>query len=410
VRVTETARLPERFRQVAEGLDAGGRRRLAAAPLDVVLARSGGGTRGLDDDEERRLDRRFWLPQARTFDVAGLVSAGPGLPEAEVDRLLGASPKVVATSSSRVFDSLGVRASQAFDGNKDTAWIPAGHGKGEWVEATFPRRTLDHVVIHQDVPKGLKGVNAVSAVELSLDGGPPIRARLNLGTRINFPKRQVQRLRLTITEVIGLGGQVRISEIEAGDVRVDATNRPGADLAGCVEVAEVDGAPLRVELDGTLDQVSKGEDVGLRPCGGDRLRLDAGEHQVRAAPGWLVDLLHLSSGGEGGGADPAAPPRVTVTGSGSSRTELTAEAARAPYYLVLGQGYDRRWRATMDGQPLGPPVLVDGYSTGWRVSDTRPHRFVVEFAPQRAATASLLATLAAVAIVVALLLWRRRAP
>jgi len=64
----------------------------------------------------------------------------------------------------------------------------------------------------------------------------------------------------------------------------------------------------------------------------------------------------------------------------------------------------------MDGQPLGPPVLVDGYSIGWRVSDTRPHRFVVEFAPQRAVTASLLATVAALAIVAALLLRRRRTP
>jgi len=411
VRVTETARLPERFRQVVEGLDAGARRRLAAVPLDVVLARAAGGTRGPDDDEERRLDRRFWLPQARTFDVAGLAAAGPGLPEADVDRLLGASPKVVASSSSRVFDSLGVRASQAFDGNKDTAWIPAGHGIGEWVEVTFPRRTLDHVVIHQDVPKGLKGVDAVSAVELSLDGGPPIRARLHLGTRINFPKREVHRLRLTITEVVGLGGQVRISELEAGGVRVDATNRPGTDLAGCVELAEVDGVPLRVELDGTLDQVVKGEAVGVRPCGGDPLRLDAGEHHLRAAPGWLIDLLQLSSDGERhADAEPAAAPRVTVTASGSTRTELATEAARAPYYLVLGQGYDRRWRASMDGQPLGPPVLVDGYSIGWRVSDTRPHRFVVEFAPQRAVTASLLATVVALAIVATLLLRRRRTP
>jgi arabinofuranan 3-O-arabinosyltransferase len=411
VKVTETARLPERFRRVVEGLDAGGRRRLAAAPLDVVLARAAGGTRGLDDDEERELGRRFWLPQARTFDLAGLASAGPGLPEAVVDRLLGASSRVVASSSSRAFDGLGVRASQAFDGNKDTAWIPAGHGTGEWIEATFPRRTLDHVVIHQDVPKGLKGVDAVAAVELSLDGGPPIRARLNLGTRIDFPKREVRRLRLTITKVIGLGGQVRVSEIEAGRVRVDATNRPGGDLAGCVELAEVDGVPLRVKLDGTLDQLTKGDPLELRGCGGDRLRLDAGEHHLLAAPGWLIDLLHLSSDGEGGSAaEPVAAPRVTVTASGSTRTELATEPARAPYYLVVGQGYDRRWRASMDGQPLGPPILVDGYSIGWRVSDPGPHRFIVEFGPQRAVTVSMLATLAALTVVVALLLRGRRTP
>jgi arabinofuranan 3-O-arabinosyltransferase len=92
-----------------------------------------------------------------------------------------------------------------------------------------------------------------------------------------------------------------------------------------------------------------------------------------------------------------------VTSSGAARTELAAEPAAAPYYLVAGQGYDRRWRATMDGQPLGPPELLDGWSIGWRISDLRPHRFAVEFGPQRPATASLLATLAALAVVVALL-------
>jgi arabinofuranan 3-O-arabinosyltransferase len=99
-----------------------------------------------------------------------------------------------------------------------------------------------------------------------------------------------------------------------------------------------------------------------------------------------------------------------VTSSGASRTELAAEPATAPWYLVPGQGYDRRWRATMDGQPLGPPGLLDGWSIGWRVSDPRPHRFAVEFAPQRPANASLAATLAALAVVAALLVrgrwWR----
>ena len=87
---------------------------------------------------------------------------------------------------------------------------------------------------------------------------------------------------------------------------------------------------------------------------------------------------------------------------------LTAEPATGPWYLVPGQGYDRRWRATMDGQPLGPPELLDGYSIGWRVSDPGPHRFVVSFGPQRPATASLVATLAALAVVAALLLAGRR--
>ena len=105
-----------------------------------------------------------------------------------------------------------------------------------------------------------------------------------------------------------------------------------------------------------------------------------------------------------------AAPRVTVTSSGAARTELAAEPAAAPYHLVAGQGYDRRWRATMDGRPLGPPELLDGWSIGWRISDLGPHRFAVEFGPQRPATLSLVATLAALAVAGALLVrgrwWR----
>jgi arabinofuranan 3-O-arabinosyltransferase len=420
VRVAETAVLPGSFRRLAEGLDAAGRQRLASAPLDVVLARAAGATRGLDDDEERALDRRFWLPGARAFDLSGLAVPGPDLAEPALDRLLGASPEVTARSSSRAFDGLGVRASQAFDGNRDTAWIPAGRGPGEWVEASFPARRLDHVVVRQDVPKGLKGVDAATAAELSLDGGRPVRARLGQGaTRIPFPAQRVRRLRLTITDVVGLGGQVRISEVQAGPVRVDAANRPGGRLRGCVALAELDGAPVRARLEGTLDQLAKGQPLRFEGCGGP-LRLGPGDHYLRSAPGWLVDLLRLASpgreiplvggGDQGPGPDPTSAPRVTVTSSGAARTELTAEPAAAPWYLVAGQGYDRRWRATMDGQPLGPPQLLDGWSVGWRISDPRPHRFAVEFGPQRPATASLAATLAALAVVAALLVrgrwWR----
>jgi arabinofuranan 3-O-arabinosyltransferase len=418
VRVAETAVLPGRFRRLVESLDAAGRQRLASAPLDVVLARAAGATRGLDDDEERALDRRFWLPGTRAFGLSGLAVPGPDLPEPELDRLLGASPAVTARSSSRAFDGVGVRASQAFDGNRDTAWIPAGRGPGEWIEATFPARRLDHVVVRQDVPRGLKGVDAATAAELSLDGGRPVRARLRQGaTRIRFPAQTVRRLRLTITDVVGLGGQVRISELQAGRVRVGAANRPGGRLRGCVALAELDGAPVRARLQGTLDQLAKGQPLRFEGCG-DPLRLGPGDHQLRSAPGWLVDLLHLASPGREvpavgqtpDGPEAPPPPRLTVTSSGAARTELAAEPAAAPWYLVAGQGYDRRWRATMDGQPLGPPELLDGWSIGWRISDPGPHRFAVEFGPQGPATASLVATLAALAVVGALLVrgrwWR----
>jgi arabinofuranan 3-O-arabinosyltransferase len=90
---------------------------------------------------------------------------------------------------------------------------------------------------------------------------------------------------------------------------------------------------------------------------------------------------------------------------------IHAAAASGPYYLVAGQGYDRRWRATMDGRPLGPPLLLDGYSVGWRITDPRPHRFEVAFAPQRAAGWALAASTAGLILVAVLLAgWRPGRP
>jgi arabinofuranan 3-O-arabinosyltransferase len=216
---------------------------------------------------------------------------------------------------------------------------------------------------------------------------------------------------LTLTEVSG-PGQVRISEIGAG-VRVPSP-AGSSRLPGCVPIAAVDGVPLRVALGGTLDQLTRGQTLPLRPCGPE-LTLAAGDHQLDSATGWLVDLLALRSDPAGAaGAAPSAPPeapRLTVDSSSLSGASITTEPAREPFYLVLGQGYDPRWVASIDGQPLGPPRVLDGYSVGWRISDPRGHRITVSFGPQRWATLSLLASLAGLALVLALLLtplWLRR--
>jgi arabinofuranan 3-O-arabinosyltransferase len=410
--VSEGVRLAGRLRELLGSLDDRARQRLAATPLDVVLARADGDPTRPDDDEERALDRSFWLPDDRSLAPSGLIRFGPGLADSTIDQLAGASGPVVAESSSRAFDGLGVRASQALDGDPDTAWVPAGRGVGEWIDLRFPSRALDHVTVTQIVPRGLVGVDTATEAELSLDGGPPRRAALRAGTsRIEFPRQRVSRLRLTLAKVVGPGSQVRISGIDAGGARIPQV--PGSTrLRPCAPLASVDGKPLELTIGGTLDQLSRGDTLPLRACQGGSFRLGAGDHRLQTAPGWQVDLLDLRSdpAGAAAGAQVPPPPRTSLLSSSASRTTLSTEAAQGPYYLVLGQGYDPRWQGTIDGQPLGPPRVIDGYSVGWRIADRRPHQIAIEFQPQRWATASLAASLAALALVLALLLvpwWRR---
>jgi arabinofuranan 3-O-arabinosyltransferase len=412
VQVSQGVRLAGRLRELLGSLDDRARQRLAATPLDVVLARADGDPSRSDDDEERALDRSFWLPDARTLEPSGLIRLGPGLGDSEIDRLAGASDKVVADSSSRAFDGIGVRASQALDGDSDTAWVPAGRGVGEWIDVRFPSRTLDHVTVTQIVPRGMVGVDTATGAQLSLDGGPPRNVTLRSGTSVlRFPRQRVSRLRLTLTKVVGPGSQVRISGIDAGGARIPPM-AGSTRLRPCMPLASIDGKPIELTIAGTLEQLSRGDALPLRACSSSTLKLGAGDHRLVTPPGWLVELLDLRSdpGGAAAAAKVPPPPRISLLSSSASRTTLATEAGQGPYYLVTGQGYDPRWRATIDGQPLGPPAVIDGYSVGWRISDRGPHRIAIEFAPQRWATASLAASLLALAVVLAVLLvpwWRR---
>jgi arabinofuranan 3-O-arabinosyltransferase len=403
VKVRQVARLPQTLRRLAVALAPADRARLDAAPIDVVLTRAAGEAGDRFHDEERALDRELWLPAGRAFAVNGLAAAGPGLPDPVVDRLAGAPGKVVASSSSRFFDEVGARASQALDGDPDSAWVPDGRGPGEWIELRLPGKRLDHVDVLQSVPKGLVGVDAITAAEVSVNGGEPFLVNLKQGkSRVDFPATRIRRLRLTIDRVAGLGGQVRISELRAGPARIPAAPRSRR-LQGCVELATVDGEPLGVRLDGTVGDLAAGKALSVRGCGGP-LRLDAGDHRVRSSPGWLVNLLGLSSPAPGSrAAPPPASAVVAVTERSAAGMTIRAGAAAGPYYLVAGQGYDRRWRATMDGRSLGPPLLLDGYSVGWRITDPRPHRFEVAFGPQRAARWAFLASAAGLVLVAVLL-------
>ena len=287
--------------------------------------------------------------------------------------------------------------------------MPDGRGPGEWIELRLPGERLDHVDVLQSVPKGLVGVDAITAAEVSVNGGEPFLVNLKQGrTRVDFPKTRVRRLRLTIDRVAGLGGQVRISELTAGRARIPAA--PGSRrLRGCVELARVDGDPLQVRLAGTVGDLAAGEALPVSGCDGP-LRLGAGDHRVRSSPGWLVDLLGLSSPAPGSRLAPLpAPAALRVTERSPAGMTVHAGRAGGPYYLVVGQGYDRRWQATMDGRPLGPPLLLDGYSVGWRITDQRPHRFEVAFAPQRMAGWAFAASAAGLVLVVVLLSgWRPR--
>jgi arabinofuranan 3-O-arabinosyltransferase len=412
VKVTETVRLPRRFQQLVSHLDADSRDLVARAPLDVVLDRQGDPNAPYKD-EEPTLNRKFWLPDGRSFTLSGRLARGPDLPDDVVDRLVGTTPAgVAARSSSRLRGDLSYRASQAADGNPLTAWTPGSRKPGEWIQLDFPSRTVDHVTVSQLTADGSTGADMAYATgaELSFDGGAPVDVQLGPGTTtIPIPPREAHSLRLRVTSTGGSGQQPRISELQVGGVLVPQTN-PLSPLTGCTQIATVDGRPVLGRFHGTLGQLNKYFDrileVPVTTCDDQPLVLGGGSHEIRSAPGWLIDTLRLASPGTEAPKSRPAPPTVRVDpdtgiGRGTGMT-IRVAAANAPYYLMLGQGYDPRWTATLDGHPLGPPILTDGYSVGWRIDEPGAHQLTIGYQPHRVAVAADLASLLALIVVLML--------
>jgi hypothetical protein len=218
-----------------------------------------------------------------------------------------------------------------------------------------------------------------------------------------------RRFRLDVLDArFRAGTPARIRQRRAvgiGEVR-PAAGVPGLPHTGRVElpcgIARVDVGGRTYRLRATVDRaaIDAGRPIRLRGCG--RLALPARDVALTGSTGPLrVDGLRLTS------PAPAPVARVALAGGGSvldagredhgGRTGVRVDV-RGPSYLVLGQSYDRGWRARCDGRDLGAPVPLDGYANGWPV-DRGCRAVTFAYGPQRLADAGYVVSgLACVAL------------
>lgn len=375
---------------------------LRAASVDVLLRRRASSPGTALDDEEPRLARDLTLPDARRMTMTGTVRITGTTPDAVLERLLGRDAAVTAAASSRAPDAPATRATAAVDvtraGRPDlrTAWVPADPVVGEWVEIRFPRRQLrsgDRLTVTQDASPGAA---AVTRARVEVAGGAGYDVQLGPGAvAVPLPTGPADRIRLTALERVG-EGTVRVQDLSLRAVR--SAERPSSAVPpragpGCLTVAELDGAPLRVRPTGTGAELAAGLPVPFAACSGRPASFAPGVHRLRPVADWAVDRLQLRDVTP----RPAPGARVEASVEVFSDTErrVRTVGTGTAYYVVAGTGLDQGWTATADGRDLGPAQLLDGYSAGWFVADGAAHIVTIRYAPAGRATAAAGFSLAA---------------
>ena len=368
-------------------------------------------------DAERYIDRTIFAPTARSYTSDAWLDPAVDAPDSALDRLAGAPRAVTFDSSSRFHDQARYRASSAFDGRADTAWV------GVWVrpEAALPwiswTTSRPRTVSRLRLAAPQLPVRHPTLVQLSWRGGatPPLSVMADGAVVLPRPAH-ARAFRLTILAAQFPPGVTRrqrtaravgIASLSVPGLAAVDVPRQGPLRAACGSVRIQAGAHIvPLEPYGTIAQLDAGQPLPARACGGS-VALGSGIQEIRSLPGpFSVDLLRLHSAPPAPAAVPAPPAGAsaaagtppsplgggTVTDSGHlGRSSVTGVrvALSGPSWLVLGESFDRGWRATCDGRSLGLPQVVDGYADGW-LAPANCRSVAFSFAPQSGVRVSYL--------------------
>jgi arabinofuranan 3-O-arabinosyltransferase len=423
--------------------------RLRANPQEVVRS-----------DEEPWLARVVDVPTERRFGLAADARLAAGVPDEQIDALLGIPDAdgggITASTGSRLPGAIQHRASAAVDGDPATFWMPAYEaGDARWLELTLPEEvTIDALDVtmlsdgRHSVPEDATIVadGDITTQRTMLFGAVQDTEGENSTTTVHttFPELTGRTFKITfgetrnVTTIDWYGERPIALPIGVAEVGIPGfTIDPPDDQfdSGCrADLISIDGEPVPVRVHGsTADAVARRQ-LAVEPCGGEGLdgadlALTAGEHVLTTTPGLEsgidIDAVALTSAAGGDALDPAAwtdvPPRtaptLAVTADGAVSATVTVDDLTEDAWLVLGQSHSEGWTASVEGgEDLGSPTLVDGFANGWRLDadDLGPGPVTIhlEWAPQRviwwAIGLSVVGVVACLAVVAVSLVRGRR--
>ncbi|HWL44623.1 MAG TPA: alpha-(1-_3)-arabinofuranosyltransferase family protein [Ilumatobacter sp.] len=333
------------------------------------------------DDPEPTLVREFALPQQRVFTVTPTVRLDARAGDEQLAGLLNWPAYATSRVGGRP-DHAGVAA---IDGDPSTSWV-TGFGDAT---ATLVIGEVTEPVTELTVTQPPGRFTRATALELTAADGQTRTVVLapdasGVARAVVEPPLPAGQLALTIagTEPEStidrrFGDRfelpVAISEVALAGLPALPDYTEATALTECLPIVAIGDATFDVALTTQPDParpswLGSAELVAL-PCGhsADRtIELAAGSHLVTAADAGVpvqLDRLVL--------AQPFTPapatPSVTVDGAGRRDRELAVTGCPDGCWVILGEGYNQAWQASVGGTDLGPPTLLDGGFTGWWV-------------------------------------------
>jgi arabinofuranan 3-O-arabinosyltransferase len=224
-------------------------------------------------------------------------------------------------------------------------------------------------------------------VRLSFAGGRTPPLHVGRGGSVVLPRGVRSRsFRLDVLAAAGSSRPaVALAEVTGGGVPRVRVPRSGKVRGRCGDLAgSAAGRRLALRPQGSVAALDAGSPLRARACR--PVALPAGQVVLHIGPGVLRPLI-LGLG------SPAPSPivraarlagRVTDPGHmGRGSYKDVRVQVSEPSWLVLGESYNRGWRAECDGRSLGAPSVIDAFANGWRVSPGCT-RVSLTFGPQKA--------------------------
>ncbi|CAM5376435.1 alpha-(1-_3)-arabinofuranosyltransferase domain-containing protein [Streptomyces viridochromogenes] len=411
VRVTRMLRLPTD----AEG---------SPADAEIVsLSRAADPTGLSATGTEAGLHRRFTTATAGTYALRAQAVPVPG--EA-LDRLLYAvapeqRERIVATADSTARLGAGLSARNLTDGDLTTAWIA---GDRPVIHLSWPgKQAVGELVL---APAGGLSTRATE-VHISSPDGAAI-AGVDENGMVRFPPITTDRLDVTITgtapltlhnPVVDEDLRLPVGLTEAYVPALDRyrapqpeADRPFTLPCGKGPVVAVDGELYETGARGTVRDLVERRRIDVTPCQRGReeagVRLSAGEHRVEGGDAGPLALTGVTLTLGTVAKAPASARELTVRDWLGDRRTLSVGSGAASY-LTMYENFNDGWRATLDGEEL-TPVRLDGWQQGWRIPADAGGTVRLSYEPAVTYEAGLIGSAVGLALLVGLVLWRRREP